>query len=79
MPPIPSHAAGRNCPPRPLPAVSYERAPGAASCAPRSFYRPREPHTSILYRIVREYLETLLDGTLHGRGHGAFDLAPRTL
>lgn len=45
-----------------LPALVYERTPGAATAlpAPRP-YRPREPVMTALHRVVRENLETLLE------------------
>jgi hypothetical protein len=59
-----------------LPAIIYERKPGAAASSPRSFYRPREPHTCVLYRIVLEHLDSLLDEarlvSTTGEGYPAF-------
>ena len=58
----------------PLPAISYERYPGAAS-APLPFtYRRREPEKSVLHTVVREHLETFLDqaSRLHGQGYPHF-------
>jgi hypothetical protein len=61
---------------RPFPAIVYERKPGAAASAPRSFYRPREPHTSILHSLVLDHLDSLLDearlGSTTGEGYPAF-------
>jgi hypothetical protein len=62
--------------PRPLPAIIYERKPGAAASSPRSFYRPREPHSCVLHRIVREHLDSLLDEarlvSTNGEGYPVF-------
>ena len=58
----------------PLPAITYERYPGAAS-APLPFtYRRREPEKSVLHTVVREHLETFLDqaSRLHGQGYPHF-------
>ena len=49
----------------PLPAVSYERTPGAASLALPGTYRRHEPEKTVLYGIVREHLQTFL---AQGRG-----------
>jgi len=60
-----------------LPALAYERTPGAATAlpAPRQ-YRPRQPEKTALYRVVREHLETLLDDARRrsedGTGYPAF-------
>jgi len=57
-------------PPDGLPAISYERTPGAASRpAPRP-YRRREPEKTALYALVREHLETLLDEARRGNDSG---------
>jgi len=51
----------------PLPAVTYERTPGAASAPLPPGYRRREPETGVLYQIVQEHLETFLaEPHLHG-------------
>lgn len=60
--------------PRPLqdglPAISYERTPGAAlRPAPRP-YRRREPEKNALYAVVREHLETMLDEARRGSDSG---------
>lgn len=58
----------------PLPSITYERYPGAAS-APLPFtYRRREPEKSVLHTVVREHLETFLDqaSRLHGQGYPHF-------
>ncbi len=54
----------------PLPAITYERYPGAASAPLPPTYRRREPEKSVLHAVVREHLETLLDQArrLHGEG-----------
>jgi hypothetical protein len=44
----------------PLPVIVYEREAGAASTPPPASYRRREPERSVLHRVVRETLETLL-------------------
>jgi hypothetical protein len=44
-----------------LPAVAYEREPGAASSPLPRAYRRREPERTALHRVVRENLATLLD------------------
>jgi hypothetical protein len=71
-----AHGSGRDSPFRPLPAIAYEREAGAAFYAPRSSYRPREPNKSVLYRVVLEYLETLLfqarENSQDGSGYPAF-------
>ncbi len=59
-----------------LPAISYERTPGAASLpAPRP-YRRCEPEKTAMYALVREHLETLLDEARRssdsGDGYPAF-------
>jgi len=44
----------------------YERFPGAATTPLAPAYRPRQPHASVLHRVVRENLLTFLEqGTLH--------------
>lgn len=53
-----------------LPAISYERTPGAAlRPAPRP-YRRREPEKTALYAVVREHLETMLDEARRGSDSG---------
>ena len=42
-----------------LPCVYEERPDAAVAPLPRA-YRSRQPHRSVLHRIVREYLETFL-------------------
>ena len=56
-----AHTAGScSCAPR-LPPIAYEREPGAASSAPRASYHRREPEKSVLYRVVLDNIETLLE------------------
>ncbi|MBC8423324.1 transposase, partial [bacterium] len=43
-----------------LPAVSYERHPGAATDPLPGTYRRREPEKRVLHTVVREHLETFL-------------------
>ena len=43
-----------------LPAVVYEREPGAAARPLPPEYRPRQPEKTVLYAVVREHLETFL-------------------
>ena len=43
-----------------LPAVAFEREPGAASAAYAGSYQRRRPETTVLYRVVREHLNTFL-------------------
>jgi hypothetical protein len=51
----------------PLPAVTYEHVPGAASAPLPPGWRRREPEKGALYRIVQEHLETFLaEPHLHG-------------
>jgi hypothetical protein len=38
----------------------YEERPDAAAAPLPRGYRPRQPHRSVLHRIVREHLETFL-------------------
>jgi len=47
-------------PPGTLPAIVYERAPGAASAPLPPTYRPRRSQDQPLYRIVQAHLETFL-------------------
>jgi hypothetical protein len=59
------HRASKTAPPAKLPAVSYERIPGAAS-RPLTLpavlsYRRREPEKTALYAIVRDNLESFLE------------------
>ncbi len=60
-----------------LPAVTYQRTPGAATAlpAPRP-YRPRRPEKTALHRVVREHLDSLLDDARRrseeGTGYPAF-------
>jgi len=60
-----------------LPALVYERTPGAAAAlpAPRR-WRRREPVKTALHQVVREHLETLLDDARcrseEGTGYPAF-------
>ena len=59
-----------------LPAVAYEREEGAASSPlPRS-YRRREPEKTVLHRVVRDNMATLLDEarerSLDGNGYPPF-------
>jgi hypothetical protein len=44
-----------------LPSVVYEREPGAAARPLPAGYRRRESEKTVLYQVVREYLETFLD------------------
>ncbi len=44
-----------------LPALSYERVPGAATAALPERYRRRQPETTALYRAVCEHLDPFLD------------------
>jgi hypothetical protein len=43
-----------------LPAVVYEREPGAASRPLPPGYRRREPEKTVLYGVIREHLESFL-------------------
>jgi len=55
---------------RSLPAISYERHPGAA-CEPLTgVYRRREPEKSVLHKVVRDHLETFLDRARDFGGEG---------
>jgi hypothetical protein len=47
-------------PPERLPAIDYERHPGAATAALPDGYRRHEPEKTFLYTVVREHLETFL-------------------
>lgn len=51
----------RSSPPAELPAVVYERTPGAASRPLTLPYRRREPEKTALYAVVRDNLETFLE------------------
>jgi hypothetical protein len=53
-----------------LPAIRYERHPGAAADSLRHGYRRHEPEKSVLHSIIREHLETFLAQArrLHGDG-----------
>lgn len=60
-----------------LPALVYERVPGAAATLPAPQpYRRREPEKTALYTVVRDNLETLLDDARRrsegGTGYPAF-------
>ena len=59
-----------------LPRVAYEREPGAASRPLPQGYRRREPENTVLYKIVRDNLPTLLeearDRSDSGMGYPAF-------
>jgi hypothetical protein len=44
-----------------LPSIVYERELGAAARPLPAGYRRREPEKTVLYQVVREYLETFLD------------------
>jgi hypothetical protein len=54
----------------------YERFPGAATTPLAPAYRPRQPHASVLHRVVRENLLTFLEqGALHsasGEGYPVY-------
>ena len=58
----------------PPPSVRYERLAGAASAPLAAAYRRREPEKTVLYAIVRDHLETFLEGPrrLDGDGYPAF-------
>jgi hypothetical protein len=62
--------------PAALPAVVYEREPGAASRPLAPGYRPREPEKTVLYGVVREHLESFLAdaraASPSGAGYPAF-------
>ncbi len=62
--------------PAPLPAVVYEREPGAASRPLPPGYRRREPEATVLHAVVREHLESFLaEARAHsesGAGYPAF-------
>ena len=62
--------------PAPLPAVVYEREPGAASRPLPPGYRRREPEQTVLHAVVREHLETFLAdaraASPSGAGYPAF-------
>jgi len=66
--------AGRT--PALLPALVYEREPGAASRPLPAGYRRREPENTVLHAVVREHLETFLaEARAHsesGAGYPAF-------
>ena len=66
--------AGRG--PAPLPALVYEREPGAASRPLPAGYRRREPEHTVRNKVVREHLETFLaEARAHsesGAGYPAF-------
>ena len=59
-----------------LPAVTYERTPGAASAplpgaSPSGgIYRRHEPEKTVLYGVVQEHLETFLDQAREPDGDG---------
>ncbi len=53
----------------PLPAVSYQRHPGAAGQRPAG-YRRREPEKTALHTVVREHLETFLEEARLRDGEG---------
>ncbi len=57
-----------------LPAISYERHPGAATAPLPGTYRRREPEKRVLHTVVREHLETFLEQAreLHGEGYPRF-------
>jgi len=59
-----------------LPAIVYEREPGAASRPLPPGYRRREPEKTVLYGVVREHLETFLAdaraASPSGAGYPAF-------
>ena len=47
--------------PQSLPPVVYEREPGAAFEPLPADYRPRNPQATVLYKVVQDHLETLLE------------------
>ena len=53
-------AAPRPEPPEHLPAIDYERHPGAATATLPREYRRHEPEKTVLYGIIQEHLETFL-------------------
>ncbi len=53
-----------------LPALSYERVPGAATAALPERYRRRQPETTALYRAVCEHLDPFLDEARERDGEG---------
>jgi hypothetical protein len=62
--------------PAPLPALVFEREPGAASRPLPPGYRRREPEKTVLHAVVREYLESFLadarDRSESGVGYPVF-------
>jgi len=56
----PPQLPGLPDPPGHLPAIHYERSPGAATAPLPREYRRHEPEKTVLYQIVREHLETFL-------------------
>ena len=59
-----------------LPPIVYEREPGAAWAPPPASYRRREPEKTVLHRVVRENLATLIEEARladpYGSGYPAF-------
>jgi hypothetical protein len=59
-----------------LPPVTYERTPGAAAAPGLRAYRRRQPERTVLHRVVREHLGTVLDEARRrnedGAGYPAF-------
>jgi hypothetical protein len=53
--------AVRNHEPASLESVVYEKEPGAASLPLPAAYRPRNPQATVLYGVVSDNLETLLE------------------
>ena len=53
-----------------LPAISYERHPGAATDPLPGTYRRREPEKCVLHTVVREHLETFLEQARDFGGEG---------
>ena len=53
-------AARRPEPPEHLPAIDYERHPGAATAPLPGEYHRHEPEKTVLYAIVQQHLETFL-------------------
>ena len=74
--PVPREAGSRGTrqPGAALPAISYERYPGAATAPFPGTYRRREPEKSVLHTVVREHLETFLEQAryLNGEGYPRF-------
>jgi hypothetical protein len=58
------------------PAQRFERDLGAAGAPLPASYRPRQPEKTLLHRLVREHLETMLaeacERSEHGLGYPRF-------